>query len=167
MLIILAATAIVVMVSVPGSTLLLEKYRLKTTERSLLKSLELAKLEAQHRSSTVIVCPSSNGHSCRRDADWNHGWVVFSDGNGNGTVQDIELIESVTAPHERIVIRAAGATKSRASFTLTGLVSDHDSGTGQFIICMKDSGAAPRLVEIEADGWIKMMPPREELCDFG
>jgi type IV fimbrial biogenesis protein FimT len=166
MLIILAAVAIVVLISVPGSTLLLEKYRLKTTEKSLLISLELAKVEAQRRSSTVIVCPSSNGHSCRRDQDWNYGWVVFSDGNGNGTVQDIELIDSVTAPHGRIRIEAKGATKSRASFTMTGLLSEHDASTGEFKICINGSGAAPRLIAVEPDGWVKLVPPENENCEF-
>lgn len=166
LLIILAALAVVVLISVPGSTMLLEKYRLKTTETSLLNSLELAKMEAQLRSSTVVVCPSSNGHSCRRDNNWNYGWVVFSDGNGNGTVQDIELIKSVTA-HERIRIEAAGATRSRAAFTMTGLLSDHDAITGQFTICLKDSDATPRLVAIEPDGWVKMMPPQDASCDLG
>jgi type IV fimbrial biogenesis protein FimT len=167
MLIVFAAIAIVVLISVPGSTQLLEKYRLKSAESSLIKSLELARMEAQKRSSTVIVCPSSNGHSCRRDNNWDHGWVVFSDGNGNGTVQDIELVESFPAPHERITIEAAGATKSRASFTSTGLLGDHDAMTGQFTICMKGSSAAPRLFEVEADGWIKQVPPENETCEIG
>ena len=114
-------------------------------------------MEAMKRSSTVIVCPSSNGHSCRRDNNWDHGWVVFSDGNGNGTVQDIELVESFPAPHERIMIEAVGATKSRASFNSTGLRSDHDAMTGQFRICMKGSSAAPRLIEVEADGFLYNM----------
>lgn len=166
LLIIIAAIAIVAMIFVPGSTVLLEKHRLKTTEASLLRSLELAKMEAQLRASTVIVCPSSNGHSCRRDNNWNFGWIVFSDGNGNDTVQDIELIDSVTAPHEMITIEATGATESRASFNITGLLSNHESITGQFRICMKDSSAAPRLVVIESDGWVKIVPPQNANCEF-
>ena len=164
LLIVLAAIAIVVLISVPGSTILIEKYRLKTTETSLLTSLELAKMEAQARSSTVIVCPSSNGHSCRRDNNWNYGWVVFSDGNGNGTVQDIELIKSVPAPHERIRIEATGATTTRASFTMTGLMGDNDAVTGRFKICMEESNADPRLVEVQTDGWITLVPLQDESC---
>lgn len=167
MLIILTAIAIVALISVPGSTLLLENHRLKTTEKSLLNSFELAKMEAQLRSSTVVVCPSSNGHSCRRDDNWNYGWVIFSDGNGNGTVQDIELIQSITAPHERIRIEAAGATKSRASFTVTGLLGDNDTMTGKFKICMEDSTAAPRLISVASDGWVTVVPSRDETCAAG
>jgi type IV fimbrial biogenesis protein FimT len=163
----IAAIAIVVLVSIPGSTLLLEKYRLKTTETSLLQSLELAKLESQSRNSTVVVCPSSNGHSCRRDDEWNHGWIVFSDGNGNGTVQEIELIRSFEKPHQRIRIEATGATRSRASFNMTGLISDHDSLTGNFRICHDGSSAAPKLIEVETDGWVKRLPAQDGSCEQG
>jgi len=163
----LAAVTIVVLVAIPNSTVLLEKYRLKTTEASLLNGLELARTEAQLRSTTVVVCPSSNGHSCRRDGNWNHGWVVFSDGNGNGTVQDIELIKAFEAPHQRINIEATGATESRAAFTATGLLSDQIILSGQFKICMQDSIAPPRMVEVEPDGWVNHIRSQDESCKTG
>jgi len=166
-LIFLAAIAIVVLISVPGSTLLLEKYRLKTTQNSLIDTLELAREEAHARNSTVVVCPSSNGNSCRRDNDWNFGWVVFSDGNGNGTVQDIELIKSFEAPPDRIKIEAEGATQSRAAFTTTGLLSHGDSLTGRFRICMNDSAAEPRVLEVRTDGWVQMVAPDNQSCGNG
>ena len=46
LLIILAAIAIVVMISVPGSTVVLEHYRLKAASSNLVESLNLAKQEA-------------------------------------------------------------------------------------------------------------------------
>lgn len=167
LLIVLAAITIVALVAIPNSTVLLEKYRLKTTETSLLKGLEIARKEAQMRSTTVVVCPSSNGHTCRRDSNWNHGWVVFSDGNGNGTVQDIELIKAFKAPHQRINIEATGATESRAVFTATGLISDQVTLTGRFKICMQDSSASPRLVEVEPDGWVNPVRSHVEFCTAG
>jgi len=167
LLIALAALTILALVSIPSSTVLLEKYRLKTTEASLRNGLELAMMEALKRSTAVVVCPSSNGHSCRRDSNWNHGWVVFSDGNGNGTVQDIELIKAFKAPHQRINIEATGATESRAVFTATGIISDQITLTGRFKICLEDSTAAPRLFEVEPDGGIKPIRSQDESCEAG
>lgn len=167
LLIVLAAITIVVLVAIPNSTVLLEKYRLKTTETSLLDGLELARTEARMRSTTVVVCPSSNGHSCRRDNNWNHGWVVFSDGNGNGTVQDIELIKAFEAPHQRINIEATGATESRAVFTATGLLSDQVNLSGRFKICMQDSIAPARMVEVEPDGWVNHIRLQDISCNAG
>lgn len=165
MLIVLAAIAVVVLIAVPGSDMLLEKYRLKATYSSLLNGLELAKSEAQMRGSTVIMCPSSNGHSCRSDHDWNHGWLVFTDGNGNGTAQDIELIQAFEAPNQKIRIVAKGAVVATASFTMTGLVEQNDAQTGLFRICLQDSDAPPRVVNVNEEGWVQPAMVHEEICD--
>ena len=166
-LITLAAIAIVVMVTVPGSNILLEKYRLKTASGKLFSGLELARSEAQQRSSTVMMCPSSNGHSCRRDGDWSMGWLVFTDGNGNGTVQDIELIQAFEAPHQTVNIVAQGAVQNQAAFTATGLNADNGDQTGKFQICLDGSEAAPKVVKVDAEGWIQMVKVHEEVCEPG
>ena len=165
MLIILAAIAVVVLIAVPGSDMLLEKYRLKATYSELLEGLELAKSEAQVRSSTVIMCPSSNGHSCRIDRNWNHGWLVFTDGNGNGTAQDIEFIQAFKAPNQKIRIVASGAVEAAAAFTATGLVEQNGTQAGQFRICLQDSDAPPRIMNVDEDGWVQPVMVHEEVCD--
>ena len=165
MLIILAAIAVVVLIAVPGSDILLEKYRLKTTYSSLLNGLELAKSEAQMRSSTVIMCPSSNGHSCRTDYNWNHGWLVFTDGNGNGTAQDIELIRAFQAPNQKIRIVASGAVETAASFTMTGLNEQNGMQTGRFRICLQDSDTPPQVVNVDEEGWVQPVLVHQEVCD--
>jgi type IV fimbrial biogenesis protein FimT len=163
-LIVLAALVIVVLISVPGSTMLLEKYRLSSASSQLSGSLELALTEASSRSSTVRVCPSSNAKSCRTDGNWNHGWIVFSDGNADGAVQDIELIRAFNAPHQKISIVANGAVLSRASFNSTGLVAANDAVTGQFQVCLKGSGASPTVLNVDSDGWISRSSEASTLC---
>jgi type IV fimbrial biogenesis protein FimT len=160
----LAALGIVILVAVPGSTLLLDKYRMKVTSDSIITGLELARTESSARSAEVILCPSSNGHTCRKDGDWSHGWLVFSDGNGNGSVQDIELIRSFDAPSEKIHITTDGALKDRAAFTATGLVGDEGVGSGQFQICLRDGKASAILVTVDADGWVQKMPAPDQSC---
>ncbi len=163
----LAAIAIVVLVTVPGSNMLMEKYRLKTASGKLFSGLELARSEAHQRSSTVMMCPSSNGHSCRRDGDWSMGWLVFTDGNGNGTVQDIELIKAFEAPHKTVKILAQGAVQNHAAFTATGLNVDNGKQSGKFQICLDGSEAAPKIVKVNAEGWIQLVKVHEEVCESG
>lgn len=167
LLITLAAIGIVVLVAVPGSTLLLEKYRLKSASDSIVTGLELARAEAGARSSTVIVCPSSNGHTCRHDGNWDHGWIVFTDGDGNGSVQDIELLRSFDAPNPEIHVIADGALQKKAAFTATGLVRSAEDSSGRFLICLKDSDAPPTLVNVDADGWVQRMRAPEQSCARG
>ena len=156
LLIILAAIAIVVMISVPGSTVVLEHYRLKAASSDLAGSLNMAKQEAMSRNSTVKVCPSSNGRFCRTDGDWNHGWLVYSDGNGDGTVQEIEFIEAFAAPSQKVRIVATGAVENIASFTLAGLVPANDAQTGDFHVCHEGLGSRAKIVSIDSDGWVQV-----------
>lgn len=167
LLIALAAIGIVVLVAVPGTTLLLEKYRLKSASNSIITGLELARTEAGARSSTVILCPSSNGHTCRQDGDWDHGWIVFTDGDGNGSVQDIELLRSFEAPNPEIHVVADGALRQKAAFTATGLVGNQQVNSGTFLICLNDSDTPPAMVKVDADGWIQRVPAPTQSCTAG
>jgi len=167
MLIVIAALAVIVLISVPGSGMLLAKYRLDSATNGIHEGLELARTEAQLRNSTVVMCPSSNGHVCRRDGNWTMGWLVFTDGNGDGVVEDIELIRSFEAPNSAIQIIATGAVQSRAAFTLTGLVPDNDASSGQFKICLEDSDKPPKLLSVLEEGWLQEIPARDQDCSSG
>lgn len=167
MIIILAAIAVVITVSVPGSSKLLAKYQLNSASEAMVSGLELAQAEAAARSSTVVVCPSSNGRSCRRDGNWNLGWLVFSDGNGNGVAEDIEMIKAFDAPEHDIQITATGAVKSQAAFTMTGLVPDHDESTGEFRICLANSNRSAKRVQISEDGWLQQNSAEAGACESG
>jgi len=154
LLIILAAIAVVAMISVPGSAVVLEHYRLKAASADLASSLELAKAEAALRDSTVKVCPSSSGRFCRNDGDWNHGWLVFSDGNGDGTVQEIELIDAFGAPSPKVRLVAVGAVQQMAGFTVAGLVPADNASRGEFHVCHEGLNARSKVVLIDEDGWV-------------
>jgi type IV fimbrial biogenesis protein FimT len=167
MMIVLAAIGVVVLVAVPGSNLFIDKYRMKVASASIITGLELARSEASARSGTVVLCPSSNGHTCRSDSDWSFGWLVFSDGNGNGTVQDIELIKAFGAPSQKIHIKADGAVQNRAAFTATGLNPDNNAQSGQFQICPQDSEKTATLVTVDPDGWVQKIPTRNSHCPAG
>lgn len=160
----IAAIAIIILVAVPGSDILLNKYRMKHASGSIISGLQLARSEASVRGSSVVLCPSSNGHTCRKDANWNHGWIVFSDGNGNGTVQEIELIRTFKAPSQEIAITAIGAVEKMAAFTAMGLRPDKQEISGRFQICLKQSDAPATAVEIDAEGWVLQVPNTNPSC---
>ena len=163
----LAALAIVILIAVPGSSAVIEKYQLRSTSNDLHHGLSLARTESHSRSMVVRLCPSSNGHTCRSDGNWNHGWLVYSDGNGDGAVQDIELIRVFEAPPPKIRIMAKGAVQSSASFTTAGLMHEDDSPEGEFLICIADSNASAKKVNIDADGWVHAVPVGGQDCRQG
>jgi type IV fimbrial biogenesis protein FimT len=162
----LAVLAVVILVSVPGGSMLIEHYRLKSTSSDLVNGLYLARSEAINRASTVRVCPSADGRSCRTDGDWSLGWLVYSDGNGDEIVQDIELLQAFPAPDSHVHIVALGAAQNSAAFTPTGLVRDNDAAKGEFVLCHGENNGS-RAILIDTDGWVSLIPTDGQACRTG
>ena len=167
LLIWLSVLAIIVLIAVPGSAMLMGYYRLHTVSSELVDDLYLARSEALNRASTVRVCPSDDGKSCRSDGDWSEGWLVYSDGNADGKVQDIELIEAFAAPRKHMYIIASGAAQEVVGFTATGLVRDNGAASAEFILCPADFNADPRAVVVDADGWVSLAAADGRACGAG
>lgn len=167
LLIIMAALSVVIMLAVPGSAMLLEHYRMKSASSSLVNGLNLARGEALKRGSTVRVCPSSNGRFCRADGDWAQGWLVYSDGNGDEVVQEIELIQAFAAPNANVRIIAKGASEGTAAFTLAGLVPSNGSNTGKFLLCHIGSKRDSRTILIDSEGWVSLSTTPAQACAIG
>ena len=163
----MSVLALVVLLAVPGSSLLIEQYRLRAASSQLVNDIYMARSEAQNRASTVKVCPSDDGRYCRMDGDWSHGWLVFSDGNGDGMVQDIELLEAFQAPGGHVRILASGATEKAAAFTSTGLVRENGSAIGEFILCPEKSSSSSRVIAVDADGWVSVDKSDNRVCQSG
>jgi type IV fimbrial biogenesis protein FimT len=169
LLAIMAALAVIILVAVPGSSLAIQNYRMSQTAGNLLESMSLAYDQSTARSSTVRVCPSSNGDTCRQDGNWDFGWLVFSDGNADGHVQEFERLEVYPAPNPKIRIEATGAVAFGAAFNAAGLVQDREQSEqqGRFLVCFADSDTPPRVVEVDADGSSSIRPARDLTCTSG
>ncbi|MDT8321026.1 MAG: GspH/FimT family pseudopilin [Xanthomonadales bacterium] len=165
LMILIAVAGLIFLVSVPGSSWLLERSRINSASENLLTALNIAQQEAQARNSTVRVCPSSNGRTCRRDNNWALGWLVFSDGNADGEVQEIELLEVFEAPHQPIEIIASGGVRAVVSFTVAGLADSENARDGQFVLCYPGSRLRARTVVVNADGWVYLKPENSPACE--
>jgi len=148
--------AVILLIAAPNVSSMLKDQYIKSAGSDLFASLSLAKHEAARRHSTVRICPSSDGQSCRGDGDWNKGWLVFSDGNANGIPDDFERIKAFPAPSHKVRIHANGALQDTASFTVAGLSPNKGSDTGSFKVCLADSGSSHREVSVDREGWAEV-----------
>ena len=167
LMIFIAVAGLIFLVSVPGTSILMQYKRVEQASDNLVVALKVAKSEAELRNSTVRVCPSSNGRSCRQDGDWSLGWLVFTDGNADGQVQEFELIEVFEAPHDRVEVIASGSIRDSAAFTVTGLVPGPDSAGGKFLVCYPESRVAARNISIDEDGWVSFRANKNASCTPG
>jgi type IV fimbrial biogenesis protein FimT len=167
LLMVMAALAVVTVIAVPGSSMLIENFRLKAASTSLAESLNLARDEAAKRGSIVKVCPSSNGKSCRSDGDWAQGWLVYTDGNNDGVVQDIELIQAFEGPNAHVRIVSRGAAETGASFTVAGLVPANGADSGAFVVCHAGSRRDARTILVDGEGWVSQASDPTVACSTG
>ena len=167
LLILVAALGLLLLITVPGSSMLMERYRLSTASSELARGLSLARSEAIRRGSTVRMCPSADGKSCLPGGDWSQGWLVYSDGNGDGRVQEIELIEAFGEPAREIMIVGIGPLREGASFDLAGLIGGLEArseGSGEFLVCHPGSRASARSILIDSEGWVNVVPGNAGRC---
>ncbi len=80
-----AIVAIFAIIALPSMSEFIKNERLTTQINGLVASLQRARSEAILRHVPVTLCSSDNGASCTND-DWDAGWILFADVNGDGAV---------------------------------------------------------------------------------
>jgi type IV fimbrial biogenesis protein FimT len=156
-LIIFSVIAVILLLTAPQISALVQNRNVKNTASELYGSLILARGEAAKRHSTARICPSSDGRSCRNDGNWSRGWLVYSDGNANGEPEEMEIIQVFEPRGREVRVSASGAVVSDASFTIEGLLENQESGRGTFKICRSGSSSGSRKITVDQNGGVDMV----------
>jgi type IV fimbrial biogenesis protein FimT len=121
-------------IAVPNFITLINDNRISSSASDFVGALQLAKAESAARTSPATICKSNiAGTGCITTGDWQQGWIVFSDINGNAAV---DAGDTVVLNHEaldtRITFNDAGVTNS-ITFNPSGSTSI--TGAQIFIMC--------------------------------
>ncbi|NOY63552.1 MAG: prepilin-type N-terminal cleavage/methylation domain-containing protein [Gammaproteobacteria bacterium] len=154
LLVTLSVAVIVMTVAVPSFQVTAQNQRLITQNNELIRTLNIARSEAATRRVTVTACASSNATSCNTN-NWESGWLVFSDIDGDGVID---------AGNDDIVVIGRGLkgnTTLRSSFTDAGQIQYSSRGTltpiagGTFRLCDSRGAADARAVLVTNTGRIR------------
>ena len=143
----LAVVSILLLTGVPMINQMLDNNRLVSEINSIAGSLSLARSESIKRGATVTVCGSSDGSTCDT-ANWESGWIIFSDANHNATLESTDTLLKVFAafngPSTLRLSRSDLTTRLqyRPNGSLRNQVSPDasDSDRGTFTLCEKAGG---------------------------
>ncbi len=91
----LAIAGILAATATPAMQNLVYEQRLTTYVNELFGDLQLARSEAIKRVTQTTLCKSSDGTACSTTSNWQSGWIVFVDSNGNESVDSGETIIKV------------------------------------------------------------------------
>jgi len=157
----LAIMVIVITVGIPSFNTVIRDNRLVSQYNDLVTALSLARSEAIKNTTTVTLCDSANNATCLNLNQWELGWIVFTDVNGNGAVDaGIDTILRVGAPiggpfaNGNNTLRELGfaSTGNSVQYLPTGLMGGNTSGT--FRVCDPRGAISARAVNINAVGRI-------------
>jgi type IV fimbrial biogenesis protein FimT len=114
MLLVLAITAILMIVGIPALQTYEMRQRMSAAMHLLHSQLALARNEAIRFNTEVVACPGNVETGCLEAADWSAGWIVFADLNGDRLYQQTENVFRSEPGLEQVVIRStAGRTNLR------------------------------------------------------
>jgi type IV fimbrial biogenesis protein FimT len=148
----LAVVSILVSVGLPMLNVFFDSNRMVSNTNDLVAGLNIARSEAIKQQMRITLCQSADTASCTGSGQWEDGWIVFQDPNGNATVDGGERILRLNAAVDgQVTIRSndvGNQIASSVSFTSRGLPKALNGGaqSGTFRICDK------RGLKVNADG---------------
>jgi type IV fimbrial biogenesis protein FimT len=135
LMIVLLIVAVVSALGGPALNETVKRNRLRVQADRILTTLNLARSEAVKRNQSVSICSSSDGAAC--SGDWEDGWIIFSNSNGDSTVN---------AGVDSVIRIYAGVANG---YTLSGTISasaltyysdgSYANGAGTINICSPDA----------------------------
>jgi type IV fimbrial biogenesis protein FimT len=163
------ALAIVIVLlgnAAPAFTRMIAARSLGAQAAQFMSALRYARSEAIKRGEAVTLCardPAAPGPRCQdsSSADWQPGWIVFTDPAGRGRIDGSEVVLRMQAPFGQS--GGVAGTRSRVSFTAAGFATDAASHylfqpQGAFA-----GGAAPVMVCVSKQGRPRVAPGA--VCD--
>jgi len=98
---VVAIVAILTSIGVPTFRTITTSSRVSTEVNALLSDVQYARSEALKQGQRVTTCISTDQETCTGGALWQGGWIVFSDTNGNATVDGTDAVLRVQKAFSR------------------------------------------------------------------
>lgn len=159
LLITIAVAAILLTLAIPNFNTVIKNNRLSTSANQLVSYLSLARSEAIKRGVDVSICKSTDQANCTTAAgdNWEDGWIVFVDNNGNRSINAGDTIIRVHQGLPRNTLRGDSNIANAACFSSRGFGSCAGGNSdGTFNLCddRADTNTA-RSIDIALTGRVR------------
>ncbi len=121
--------------AVPGFVSMISNNRISANINDFVGALQFAKAESASRLLPVTICKrNAAGSGCLRSGNWQLGWIVFADANGNaGVDQPEEVLLIHDALDDRITFKGTVEVSSFITYRPSGFSST--SATAVLVMC--------------------------------
>ncbi len=153
LLLTLALVAIVFAIGIPSMNTFIQNDRLVTQINTLVGHLSYARSEAVKRSQQVAVCVSSNTTSCTGGNNWEDGWIIYVDLDGDGSFTAGEPVLRAQQQLEGANTLGSGAIGSQVTYDYRGFVDAASIGT--FSLCDSRGASYGKAISISPTGRVR------------
>lgn len=164
---VIAISAVLVTLAAPSVRNLIESNGISDNVNSVMSAMTFARAEALKRGMPVTMCRSVNADtadspSCSDGAEWESGWVVFTDVDNNGKFDagkgDVLLLAQGSLARSGVIRHnVTGGLR----FAATGLMSSAASG---FTFARSDTAPVQRTLCIAKLGRARLIADPEQKC---
>ncbi len=127
LVIVMVIVAILAAIALPSFKYVTTSNRIATELNGLVGDLQYARSEAIKEGLPVTVCSSTDGLTCATSSTWTTGWIVFTDPNGNATVDTGEVVlrsqNAFTASGSTDTLVASSAAFTAVTFNREGFAA--------------------------------------------
>lgn len=156
----IAIVAVLVAIAFPSFESTIRSNRVATTTNELMASLSLARSEALRNPGGAAICTSTDGTLCDLSGNWNNGWIVWIDVNGDGLqdpVDDRVVRSFATSDKLDVSVVSTASSALPIFFNARGRVEDATSRT----FSLQPVGCTPqqpfvRVLALSATGQTKI-----------
>ena len=142
--------------AMPALESYIQNDRLTTQINTFVGHLSLARSEAVTRKQQVIVCISSTSTNCT-GTNWNEGWIVFADTDGDSAFTAGEPIIRAQQALEgnNTLTSSASITGGSIIYDYRGFAATNSGSTGTFSLCDSRGSAHVKSISISNTGRVR------------
>ena len=153
LMITLALVATIFAFGIPSMNTFIQNDRLVTQINTLVGHLSYARSEAVKRSQQVAVCVSNNTISCTGGNNWENGWIIYVDLDGDGSFTGGEQVLRAQQQLEGANTLSAGTIGTQVTYDYRGFVDA--ASVGSFSLCDDRGAAYGKAISISPTGRVR------------
>lgn len=150
LLVVILVVAILAALAGPSFIATIASAEVNGTRDKLASAMQYARSEALKRKTPVSVCASADQTTCSNGTDWQNGWLVFGDLNGNASLDAGETVLQVEYSAGQLNTYNDGGdivTFNRIGRAVTG--------AGDYAFCHPEQPSRGRVVRITVTGSVE------------
>ncbi|MEM7564668.1 MAG: GspH/FimT family pseudopilin [Pseudomonadota bacterium] len=153
LMITLTVITLVMAIGIPSMRTFIQNDRLTTQINTLVGHLAYARSEAVKRSQQVSLCVSNNTTSCTGGNNWQNGWIIYVDSDGDGSfTAGEEILRAKQTLDGSNTLNPATIT-TQVTYDYRGFVTA--ASVGSFSLCDSRGASYGKAIAISTTGRVR------------